>query len=213
MKIKDINITHVISKQMDRSGIYHTDFKQHIKRATRVLRHFRNKKVDRLTYHDVLNFVERQSWMELEKQEHIYSTSLFLDSYQNKLSTKCTGLVLQCPNCQSKARLVNRTEVDSTAKKNTMIYLCDNFYNGHCRSWVSVHEGDNFPLGIPGDDTVRKLRVDIHEAIDNIWRYGLCTRDELYSKLAKLLDVSIFHIGLLDRQQCKKVMDSIKWLY
>lgn len=86
-------------------------------------------------------------------------------------------------------------------KNGRLLYRCSRF--PVCRCSHGAHP-DGSPMGYPGDRDTRKLRVRCHEALDSLWKQGLCTREQAYVVLQKILHLSEeeAHIGKLDKEQC-----------
>lgn len=208
MKVKDIHVPSLLSKQLIFSKMSNVDQPAHIRRVTNVLRFFRNKKIERLTGAEVIRAVEKQKWAETEKQLSLYSMSFVLDALQNRKSAPCKTLTITCPCCSGQGKLVPRSTVDKRAPFRANVYLCENIDDG-CNAYVGVHAGDNVPLGTMATHETRSLRVKAHEVLDSFWRAGIISRRELYMKLGLFFNVPDFHIGNLDASGCRFAIDYV----
>lgn len=63
----------------------------------------------------------------------------------------------------------------------------------------------------PADDRTRAIRHECHNQFDPLWKNGGLSRDTAYEKLAEVMGMSFkdCHIGLMDYEQCQRVL---RWL-
>lgn len=66
-----------------------------------------------------------------------------------------------------------------------------------CYGFVSSNKRTGEPLGIIATDEMKKLRMRIHETIDPIWKEGLISRSEVYTKMSRALGISRYHTANL----------------
>lgn len=70
----------------------------------------------------------------------------------------------------------------------------------HCKNFVGCHENSNVnklrPLGVIANKELKKVRIQIHQAIDPMWREGKIKRTEIYAFLSRELGYN-YHTGEL----------------
>lgn len=72
-----------------------------------------------------------------------------------------------------------------------------------CNSDGSIH-------GIPGDSKTKQARIDAHEVFDKLWKDGHYTRGGAYRVMARKMGVAILHIGELEEDDCRKLIDLVE---
>jgi len=116
-----------------------------------------------------------------------------------------TGPYLTCPDCGS--RLVLRTG------KYGPFWGCIRYPD--CGGGHSAHR-DGTPMGVPASAETRKLRVEVHNLFDQLWRgpKRQMTRSQAYRLLALLLNVgpAKAHISQLTSQQCRALIPQLREL-
>lgn len=85
------------------------------------------------------------------------------------------------------------------------------FWNcSECDAYVGCHPGTETALGTPAKAPLRKLRSQVHAALDPLWRGSARKRmrAEAYGYLAKALaiDPSDCHVGLFDEARCQEAL-------
>lgn len=113
---------------------------------------------------------------------------------------------LFCPYCHAEAKLVKG---DVIYPHRPDLYHKHFYHCAPCDAYVGCHPtGDGKqPLGRLANAELRKAKSAAHAAIDPYWREGRLRRNEVYSKLAILMNLhsSKAHIGMFDVAQCKEV--------
>ena len=68
------------------------------------------------------------------------------------------------------------------------------------------------PLGVPCSDLCLCMRHKLHEEMDKVLATLKISKDEIYNKMANLLEVNIemAHVGMLGISQCRKLIDYFK---
>jgi hypothetical protein len=116
-----------------------------------------------------------------------------------------------CPYCSAPAVYVDSSEV--YARSYGMIYLCR-----PCKAWVGVHKGTDKPLGRLANKELREWKMRAHAAFDPLWQKKLrkcgprgkkSARKSGYHWLAAELGIPVkeCHIGMMDVEQCKRVVE------
>ena len=110
---------------------------------------------------------------------------------------------IQCPYCGRDSSLQTHPSGSRFGK----IWKCD-----PCQAWTGVHKGsrDFAPLGRLANAELRKLKMATHAAFDPIWRDGHMSRSAAYKLLCRRMGqpkTRSFHIGFLDADQCRKVIE------
>lgn len=95
------------------------------------------------------------------------------------------------------------------------VYICT-----PCKAWVGCHSGTTTPMGTVAKVALRKIRSRAHKAFDPIWQSKMvklrmpraAARRSGYAWLAKELgaEVQTTHIGHMDIDQCRKVIEVCK---
>lgn len=114
-----------------------------------------------------------------------------------------------CRYCGSPVVYTSNAEIYGKEYGNGRCYLCRS-----CRAFVGVHTGTNIPLGTLADDGTRKARNLAHNYFDKLWKQPtrIMTRYEAYKWLSRLmgLKLEMTHIGLFEKEQCKRVIEFVK---
>jgi hypothetical protein len=99
-----------------------------------------------------------------------------------------------CCDADVKARLTTGAEIYPKHRNlhNNLFWRCD-----ECGNYVGCHNKSkepSKPLGCIPTPELRKLRQEIHVALDAIWKSGRLSRSWLYNKLSEEL-VCEYHTG------------------
>lgn len=117
---------------------------------------------------------------------------------------------LTCPDCGD--RLVLKDG------KYGIFYGCVKWDETQCKGAHNCHKGTAEPLGIPGNQEVRHLRKQAHEAFDRLWKdqnLRSMTRDQAYRWMQTNLRLSEkdAHIASLDKAGCEKLIRAVDRFY
>lgn len=126
-----------------------------------------------------------------------------------------------CPYCGSPVVLAGNSIIYGKPFGNGKAYICTRYSEG-CRSYVSVHDGTEIPMGRMADPELRELRKECHRRFDAIWRkHGprkqQCdTRRAMYRALARRLNIARkeCHIGFFNNEMARRALDIMaepKW--
>lgn len=111
-----------------------------------------------------------------------------------------------CPYCSNEAKLVDSAIV--YGRSYGMIWDCR-----PCDAYVGVHKNskDHAPLGRLANKELRELKKAAHAKFDPLWKSGEMSRTEAYQYMQEVLDLdkSKAHIGRLNADECKKLIDAI----
>lgn len=77
-------------------------------------------------------------------------------------------------------------------------------------AWVGTHAKSGKPLGRLADHALRRWKQKAHAVFDPLWKSGRMRRAEAYAWLARQLGVREVHIGELDIEGCKRVVEVCK---
>lgn len=92
-----------------------------------------------------------------------------------------------------------------------MIYICK-----PCVAYVGVHKGTNRSLGRLANHELREWKKKAHAMFDPLWQAKISNEsNEIYSRKSAYkwlseqmgLDVHLTHIGMMDIDQCKRVVE------
>lgn len=118
------------------------------------------------------------------------------------------GSDLTCPVCGSGARLEDSKII--YGKSYGLAWVCDSFPK--CDTYVGCHKGTATPLGELANAEIRTWRKKTHARLDPLWKSKKYNRKELYQELSiKFHDP--FHVGNLNVEQCKEVIEFIEKFY
>lgn len=112
-----------------------------------------------------------------------------------------------CPECNSIAELKRRKLITGNNDDNEWVWVCKHYPK--CDTYVGCHPSTFRPLGTMAGYNLRQLRWRAHKSLDTSWRGGHMTRSEAYEELALALGVEEkdAHIGMLNKEQCEKVVE------
>lgn len=126
-----------------------------------------------------------------------------------------------CPYCGAAVVLSGNSIIYGKPYGNGKVYICTRFSDG-CKSYVSVHDGTEIPMGRMADPELRQLRKECHKLFDALWRQGGSrkqqsnTRRAMYRALARRLDIprKECHIGFFDNAMARRALEILqepKW--
>lgn len=121
-------------------------------------------------------------------------------------------MLIYCIACNKEvqARLTTGAEVYSHRPDLVKLrfWICDT-----CSNFVGCHDGKkNRPLGNIATPQVKRLRQQIHNLLDPIWKNGKCNRTKLYSLISKRLGKT-YHTALIESEdEAYKVLEIINEL-
>lgn len=86
-----------------------------------------------------------------------------------------------------------------------------NFYRCPiCGNYVGTHKGTFNPLGCIPSKELRKKRIEVHDAMDYLWKNKIISRPELYKKLEQELGYN-YHSGTTTSvEECEKALEIIE---
>lgn len=131
-----------------------------------------------------------------------------MSSNESKLTPVHKGEI--CPYCGTPPRYVDSAVVYGGVSYG-MIYLCT-----PCKAYVGVHPGTSVPLGRLANEELRAWKKKAHNYFDPIWKNKVAqgankavVRNEAYAWLSEAmnLDRELTHIGMMDVEQCKRVVE------
>lgn len=110
-----------------------------------------------------------------------------------------------CPYCGKPTKLIDSVEIYGISYG--WLYICKD-----CDAYVGCHKGTKKSLGRVANSTLRTLKHNAHEVFDLIWKDNHNGRKSAYKWLSKELNLSrdITHIGMLNEEQCKRVIELSK---
>lgn len=116
-----------------------------------------------------------------------------------------TAPELTCPYCQQAAELAYGVDVIPSRPDLAELpfWVC-----WRCDARVGCHPRTNLPLGTLADPRLRRMRGEVHSALDWHWKAARNkgrARERAYQRLARELSLSPedCHVGLFDQQQCE----------
>lgn len=118
-----------------------------------------------------------------------------------------------CPYCGEPARRASAADVygphRSQGFADRVFWHCQ-----PCDAYVGTHPGTEVPLGTPAKAKLRKLRADVHAALDPLWRGSprKRMRADAYAYLAQALgiDAQECHVGLFDEERCNAALSALR---
>jgi len=118
-----------------------------------------------------------------------------------------------CPYCGASTKLIDSIRVYKT-RSYGKVYICFS-----CDAWVGVHKGTTRALGRLANAELRLYKRMAHDALDPVWKAQVkagapqyAARNQTYKWLSEQmgLDVKYTHIGMMNAEQCKKVIELCK---
>ena len=113
---------------------------------------------------------------------------------------------IKCPYCGTLMVLRETQKYKYKDGKNRKFWSCPRFPD--CIGSIGAHP-NGVPLGKPAKIEVKKLRMELHEIFDQLWKIGRMSRESAYHWLSKRMRKPI-HIAELDEEQCVKALKICK---
>ena len=113
-----------------------------------------------------------------------------------------------CDYCGGKVEFVNNEVIyHKPYGKWPFIYLCHS-----CGAKVGCHKETRIPLGTLANDSLRKKRMDVHNAFDHLWKSKIVSRTNAYVMLRERLGITAneCHIGQFTFEMCEKALLAIE---
>lgn len=111
---------------------------------------------------------------------------------------------ITCPDCGAKMQLRD--------SRFGLFYGCSRWPDCDCTH--GAHKATGVPLGAPANKATRQMRIEAHDAFDQLWQGGPINmkRKEAYAWLQRVMGMNQeqAHIGLFTVEQCTKVIDQVK---
>ena len=88
-----------------------------------------------------------------------------------------------------------------------------NFWNcGDCKAWVGCYPNSRTPLGVLANEELRKLKKEVHDAFDPIWRNGRMSRSQAYKWLSGALNIPAAetHVGMFSPDRCREALEVVR---
>ena len=123
-----------------------------------------------------------------------------------KKQTKQSAKKVICPYCGSRAVLRSGHEIVEKKRVDEYLYVCKRY--PVCDSYVSVQIGTTLPLGTLANRELRGLRIQAHQAIDQVIKRGILKRKDVYGWMSDVLNIPqrSAHIAMLDTYRCRQVI-------
>lgn len=119
----------------------------------------------------------------------------------SKKAKKASVLTIFCPYCHKAAIWTeNKTIYGRNYGKSYMCYICP-----PCGAYVGCHNNTRHPLGTLANKELREARILAHAVLDPIWKSGVMTRSEVYSKLKEVFGREV-HIAQSDLDECREII-------
>ena len=128
-----------------------------------------------------------------------------------------------CPYCGQQAKLVHGDVIyPHRGDLHSLLFWqcapCDAYVGCHKNGATflvnkrQVRSDGTIPLGRLANAELRKAKSAAHAAFDPLWRSGQMTRRGAYAWLAGAIGISAddCHIGMMDVDGCKAVVDVVK---
>jgi competence CoiA-like predicted nuclease len=140
--------------------------------------------VDVKYYMSVINDIENGTLQEATsslENAKIKRVNDVLTNIKSGRRTKFTPLKFNCEHCNSEVKYYSRKHE----------YSCSS-----CKAKVTAH-ADMMPKGTLVSKRFAKIRVQLHQELDEIWQSGAMTRNEVYRKLSRKISYKskAAHIG------------------
>jgi hypothetical protein len=114
-----------------------------------------------------------------------------------------------CPYCQIESKKITGKEIYAHRPDlySKIFYQCQK-----CYAHVGCHPNTDKPLGDLACKKKRVARMLAHKAFDPIWKSGKEDRKDAYAWLCQEMGLSKSkcHIGMMNEEQCKRVVDICK---
>jgi len=85
---------------------------------------------------------------------------------------------------------------------------CETWATTRCCGAVGAHP-DGTPLGVPAGQKTKQLRIQAHQAFDQLWKDQGMSRKQAYRWMQKKMGLSKdqAHIGNFDDKQCRELIE------
>lgn len=83
----------------------------------------------------------------------------------------------------------------------------------HCSNYVGCHHKTDIPtkpLGCIPTKDIRQRRMDIHNILDPIWRYGSLTRSQVYNSLSEQLGYRYHTANIRSLEEANRVYQAVQ---
>ena len=197
MRLVDLNINHALRVQFRRSGWRNIDRQIYTEALLTLCRAFPQMRLEKL------NVAQLNDWIGSHVAQGVWRAYLrvsvqLLHDYRRAFKSVPARLRLTCPYCSGKASLQDTSSLYG-GKSFGLAYVCENQGHG-CDSYVGAHQDDHMPVGTLANAPLRHQRHRCFQLVEQIRSANLLGRTEIYSTLAKQLDVTPreCHIGYLD---------------
>ncbi len=122
---------------------------------------------------------------------------------------------IYCCGCQThvKATLTTGKEIYPHRKD---LYKLPFWQCPHCGNYVGTHHKTKSrlrPLGTIPTPDLRKLRNQVHDMLDPLWRDGAIKRQKLYRRMSKELGYEFHTSSINSADEAHKIMGIINQLY
>jgi len=108
-----------------------------------------------------------------------------------------------CDYCGKPAWLANGYTVK--ARCAGVVWACF-----ECNAWIEVHADSPKlePMGRLANAELRAAKHEAHEAFDDIWKFGIMTRDQAYVWLSEEMGLPLeaCHMAWFDVDDCRRVV-------
>lgn len=112
---------------------------------------------------------------------------------------------VNCDYCEKPARLMDSAPLYGGISYG-MVWACFD-----CNAWVGCHKNskDHAPLGRLANKELRRAKMEAHRALDPLWKSGGMRRKDAYQLVAEQMSIPAreMHIGMLDVNQCRRVVE------
>jgi hypothetical protein len=113
---------------------------------------------------------------------------------------------MKCPYCKQEAKWVENKEIyGRNYGKSYMMYYCK-----PCDAYIGCDKLTGKAFGTMANKELRGWRRKVHAYIDPLWKDGLIERNDLYKRIAYLMNRYTFHVGSSTIEDCKKVLNMNK---
>ena len=75
-----------------------------------------------------------------------------------------------------------------------------------CKSYVGCHPNTKNPLGSIVGSKVKQMRIQVHDALDPIWKSGTIKRSQLYKELSKELGWTYHTASIRSVKEARQVL-------
>ncbi|MDP4087365.1 MAG: zinc-finger-containing protein [Bacillota bacterium] len=113
---------------------------------------------------------------------------------------------MDCPYCGKTALFMSSKDFYGKDFGSNM-YVCKS-----CDAYVGTHGNSKAPLGTMANAQLRSLRKAAHSLFDPLWKGRKMSRDGAYRWLQDNMNLPAdkAHIGMLNDDQCKELIQKLK---